>query len=255
MANIERTTQDRIAQLTLTRPAARNALSPELLEELIEACEALQDDKETQVVVLRGGGGVFSAGADLPGFMARLHGDRALEAADLGRKASEALLALPQITVAAIEGHCVGGGLVLATSCDVRWSSADAWFSVPELDLGVPLAWGGMERLIQVCGETVAMDLVLSCRRITAPVAHRSGLVSHVFETDFESELTAQLETLAKRPAGILRTTKTQLQNIRRGTFDATTDAAALLRAIKDPESQRAAQAYMQRRASRSRNA
>jgi enoyl-CoA hydratase/carnithine racemase len=255
MADLEIRIEEHIAWLTLNRPSARNALSPALLETIARACEELASNEEVRVVVLRGQGGVFSAGADLMGFMASMHGDDPTRAADLGRLASEALLALPQVTIAAIEGHCVGGGLVLAASCDLRWSARDAWFCAPELDLGVPLAWGGMERLVAILGDTLASDLVLTCRRLDAPGALAHGLVSQLLGDDFETELDAQTRAIAARPFGVLRTTKRQLQGIRSGTFDPRTDAPALLAALRDPESQRAAQQYFARRAARSRNA
>lgn len=248
MPDLELTIADHIAWLTLNRPAARNALSPALLECLIDACQTLRIDEQVSVVVVRGSNAVFSAGADLVSFMARLHGDEALEVADLGRRAALALLELPQISIAAIEGHCVGGGLVLASSCDLRWAAPKAWFSVPELDLGIPLAWGGMQRLVALVGETLAVDLVVTCRRLDAASAVSCGLISTILEGDFASELASQVASVAARPAGVLRTTKKQLQGIRSGRFDARGDAAALLAALGDPDSQKAALDYMARK-------
>ena len=252
MPDLELTIADHIAWLTLNRPAARNALSPALLESLIDVCETLRTDEQVRVVVVRGSGPVFSAGADLVSFMARLHGDEALAVADLGRRAALALLDLPQISIAAIEGHCIGGGLVLASSCDLRWAAPNAWFSVPELDLGIPLAWGGMQRLIELVGETLAVDLVVTCRRLDAASAVSCGLLSTILEGDFAAELASQVASVAERPTGVLRTTKKQLQAIRAGRFDARADAAASLTAHGDPDSQKAALDYMARKASRS---
>ncbi len=241
-----------MAWLTLNRPDSRNALSPGLLGELMEACEALASDESVRVVVLRGSSGVFSAGADLLGFMASMHGDAPEEAADIGRQASEALLALPQVTVAVIEGHCVGGGLVLASCCDVRWAEATAWFSTPELALGVPLAWGGMQRLVALVGDSLASELVFTCRRLGADEAWAHGLISKPIAENFETEIAERVAQIAARPLGVLRTTKRQLQGIRTGTFDARSDASALLDALRDPESQRAAQQYFASKAAKS---
>jgi enoyl-CoA hydratase/carnithine racemase len=236
------------ARLTLNRPRSRNALSPSLLEALVDACGSLGARDDVRVVVLRGAGGAFSAGADLPAFLTRLGTEDAEAAADLGRRAAEALAALPQITVAAIEGACVGGGMVLAGACDLRWAAHESTFCVPELELGIPLAWGGMERLVHLLGETVAADLVLTGRRFDAVEAKRIGFLSTVLDAPFDATVDRQVDLVASRPAGALRTTKRQLGAIRAGRFDARADAAALLAALHDPESQRAAQEYIARR-------
>jgi enoyl-CoA hydratase/carnithine racemase len=239
---------DTTAAVVLNRPDAKNALSPELLRRLIETCERLGEEDDVRVVVLRGCNGAFCAGADVMGFMAMLGADDPEPTADLGRRAANALAGLPQITVAAIEGHCIGGGVVLAGACDLRLAAPDAWFSIPELELGIPLAWGGMERLGQLIGETAATELVLSCRRFDVEEARDIGFVSTILEGEFDEALTDYVKTVASRPAGVLRATKHQLLGIRDGTFDAKSDAHALLDALHDPETQQAAQDYITRR-------
>ena len=84
---------------------------------------------------------------------------------DLGRRAAEALAAIPQITIAAIKGYCIGGALVLSAACDLRIAADDSRFSIPELDAGIPLSWGGMAHVVRLLGESLANDLVLTCRR------------------------------------------------------------------------------------------
>ena len=199
-----------------------------------------------RVVVLEGAGGSFSAGADLPAFLAALANEDPLTIADLGRQATEAVASLPQITVAGIAGHCVGGGLVLASACDVRIAADDARFSIPELDAGIPLAWGGLAHLVRLVGETVAADLVLSCRGFGADEALRCGLVSRVTPTaELEQQLGAVASSVARKPSFVLRTTKRQLKAVRSGEFDARSDAQALLSALSDPESLEAGRRYI----------
>ena len=118
--------------------------------------------------------------------------------------------------------------------------------------MGVPLAWGGMERIVAILGDTLATELVFTCRRLGAEEACMHGLISAPIAGDFEKELGARVATLAARPLRVLRTTKRQLREIRSGAFDARSDAAALLAALRDPESQRAAQQYFARRADKS---
>lgn len=253
MTQLDMTREGAVAHLTLNGPAMRNALTPEVLRRLVAACEALANEAEVRVVVLRGAAGTFSAGADLGAFMGELTGADAEAGADLGRRAAAALLELPQITVAAIEGHCVGGGVVLAAACDVRECTTDARFCIPELEIGIPLGWGATERLVQLMGETAAVDLILTGRRFDASEAARLGLVSRVVEGPMDDALAALVDVIAVRPAGALRTTKRQLRAIRAGRFDARADAAALLAALADPETQQAAQRYAARRLAKSR--
>ena len=249
MSGLRTTKTDRVARIVFDRPDVLNALSPDLLQDLIDACGKLGALEDTKVVVFEGAGGSFSAGADLPAFLAELGQTDPTSTADLGRRATNAIADLPQITIAGITGHCVGGGLVLAGACDIRLASDDAKFSIPELDAGIPLAWGGIAHLVRLMGETVAADLVLSCRRFDAEEALRSGLVSRVIPNDeLEREIGALASSIAQKPALVLRTTKDQLKAVRTGEFDARADARALLSALNDPESLEAGRRYISER-------
>jgi len=231
--------------LTLNRPRVKNALSPELLESLIAHCAKLAADRSIKLVVLRGAEHAFSAGADLPAFMAALTGPDSRAAAELGLRACTSLLSLPQITVAAIEGSCVGGGLVLAANCDLRFATRDAKFKIPELELGIPLAWGALPRLIQLLGEGPALSLTLTCRGFSAEEASRMGFVEFC---DSPEAMLSQLESIASRPQDALSVTKEQLSQLRSGSFDFGEEAERLLEALQDPETLAAAQRYLSRR-------
>src|SRR5579864_4584084 len=137
-----------IARLTLSRPERLNALSPEALAELAAAADQIGAKDDVKVVILRGAGRAFCAGYDLEA----VDGTPSAERVDLGRRMAEAVSGIPALTVAAIHGHCVGGGLVLAASCDLRIAADDTRFAIPEVDLGIPLAWGGVPRLVRELG-------------------------------------------------------------------------------------------------------
>jgi len=237
MSDLKLSITEGVARLVFDRPPALNALSPDLLTKLIHTCTELSSNDRARVVVLEGAGGCFSAGADLPAFMAALGGQEARAVADLGRRATNAIAGLPQITIAGIRGHCIGGGLVLAGACDLRIAADDARFSIPELDAGIPLGWGGLGHLVRLVGETVAADWVLSCRPFGPDEALRAGLISRVVAaTQLEGELGALAAAIARKPRSVLLSTKQQLLAIRDGTFDATEDANTLIAALQDPE-------------------
>jgi enoyl-CoA hydratase/carnithine racemase len=247
MSEINLTISDGVARLQLNRPQVFNALSPGVLEELIERCNELTKDDSARVVVLEGAGKHFCAGADLPQFTQSMQSD-ARGTADLGRRTAEALAALPQISIATIKGYCIGGALVLAAACDMRVAAQNSRFSIPELDAGIPLSWGGMAHVIKLVGETMANDLILTCRPFDADDALRAGLISRILSTaEFETEVAALAESVAAKPRIVLAQTKRKLKDIRAGTFDARYDAADMIAAMADPEAQAIGQEYIRK--------
>ena len=130
--------------------------------------------------IVRGEGRSFSAGFDLDDFVGQAMEMSPRQTADLGRVAAEALTDVRPLTIAAIHGHCVGGGVVLAAACDLRLAADDARFSIPEVDLGIPLAWGGIPRLVRELGPAITKELVLTCRPFTAEEAAALRFVNRV---------------------------------------------------------------------------
>ncbi len=251
MSEINLTINDGIARLRLSRPEVFNALSPGLLKQLIENCGALAEDDSTNVVVFDGAGKHFCAGADLPQFTKYMESDPH-GTADLGRRAAEALAALPQITIAGIRGHCIGGALVLSAACDLRIAADNSRFSIPELDAGIALSWGGMAHVVRLVGETMANDLVLTCRPFNADDALRAGFISRIVAIgEFDKALVALAENVAAKPQIVLRQTKRKLRDIRAGTFDARDDAAEMVAAMADPEASAISQAYIRKNISK----
>src|SRR5258707_437093 len=95
------------------------------------------------------------------------------EVGQLGLRMADAVETLRAVTVAQIHGYAVGGGVVLAAACDLRVAADDAVFSIPEIELGIPLAWGGIPRLVREIGPALTKELVMTCRRFT-PAAAKS---------------------------------------------------------------------------------
>jgi len=240
------------ATLLLDRPDKLNALSRVLLAEVVDACRWLDSTPEIKVVVVRGAGRAFSAGFDLADFT---NPDPALsprDAADLGRLAADALADVRPLTIAALHGHCVGGGLVLAAACDLRLAAEDARFSIPEVDLGIPLAWGGIPRLVRELGPAVTKELVLTCRPFDAEEARTLRFVNRVVPAaDLERAATELAGELAAKPGFALRTTKQQVNAVLEemaGTRRNANDADVLASAMNDPESREVSRRYLEAR-------
>ena len=248
MPDLDLSVDRNIARLRLNRPEVLNALSPALLASIVSSCEDLGKRDDIHVVVLEGAGRGFCAGADLPAFDKNLQSG-SHESADLGRRAADAIAELPQITIAAVHGHCVGGAIVLAASCDLRIAADNCRFSIPEVDAGIPLAWGGMGHLFRLIGETRAVELVLSCRPFDADEAARAGFLSSVVPAiRFETEVAAFAGHIASKPAAVLRLVKQQIIALHNGSFDPRSDADALLTAYHDPVARAMGNQYVSKR-------
>jgi enoyl-CoA hydratase/carnithine racemase len=235
-----------IARLTLNRPERLNALSREALMEIIAAAEVLGQTTDVKVVIVGGTGRAFSAGFDLGGFA----GEPTLEGFDLGRRMANAVSAIPAITVAAIHGHCVGGAVVLAAACDIRIAAQATRFAIPEVDLGIPLGWGGIPRLVRELGPALTKELVLTCRPFTAAEAQASRFLNRVVADDeLEAEVDALASELASKPRLLLTQTKRLVDAVVEDAYptgQSFRDADAMMTALHDEESRAATRRYVE---------
>jgi enoyl-CoA hydratase/carnithine racemase len=210
-----------------------------MLRELVNAAAWFDQRTELKVVIVSGAGRAFSAGADLEAFLG-LDRDALRESADLGRQMAEAVERMRAVTIACIHGWCVGGGLVLAAACDLRFAAGDARFSIPELDLGIPLAWGGIPRLVSEIGPARTRELVLTCRVFDATEARDAGFINRVETTDELERSSRKLaEALAAKASLVLRATKRHVNAVTQqmvGTARSWSDADSLLAALDDSE-------------------
>src|SRR6266516_4124013 len=166
-----------IAVVLLNRPDALNALSDELMEELVTALEELDRDKAVRCIVLGGNERAFAAGADI----AELARSSAIELYYQRRiERWDAIRGLWTPLVAAVSGYCLGGGCELAMACDLIVASETAQFGQPETGVGVIPGAGGTQRLTRAVGKALAMDVILSGRRLSAREALQAGLVARV---------------------------------------------------------------------------
>jgi enoyl-CoA hydratase/carnithine racemase len=238
--------------ITLNRPDKLNPLGAETLRELAGAAEWFAQRPEVKVVVVSGNGRAFSAGADLSVFAGADPGVAVQrEAADAGRLMAEAIESMRPITIARLHGHCVGGAVVLATACDLRVAADTTRFSIPEVDLGIPLAWGGIPRLVREIGPAMTKELVLTCRSFTADEGRALGFVNRVVGEQYLDEAVEELVAqLVAKSSLTLTATKRGVNAASRemaSTSGAWSDADSLLTALSDPESRRVAEGYLDR--------
>jgi enoyl-CoA hydratase len=190
---------DPIAVVLLNRPEALNALSDELMEQLVATLEQLDRDEAVRAIVLGGSERAFAAGADIAE-LARssaidLYYERRIERWD-------AIRGLWTPLVAAVSGYCLGGGCELAMACDLIVGSETAQFGQPETGVGVIPGAGGTQRLTRAVGKALAMDVILSGRFLSADEALAAGLVARVVakEAWLEEAKRVAREIAAKAP-------------------------------------------------------
>jgi enoyl-CoA hydratase/carnithine racemase len=212
---------DKIATLTINRPDARNAMSVEILDAMHDAVDELKDS-HASVLVITGAGRAFCAGMDLKAVLIELSGDAGMGERLLTRLAELTLKirALPQVTVASVNGAAVGGGCGLTCVCDVTISHADAKLGFPEVDLGICPAviapW-----VVKKLGAGVARKAMLMGGIMSGEQAHAIGLVDHLTPNrDALESLTNDVaQRLATGGPKALSATKTLLNELD-GSFD-----------------------------------
>lgn len=196
----------RIAVVRFDRGDDINALSPEALRQLTDAARSFEDDAGTSVVVLTGGGKAFSAGFDLKDAEGRQRADMDLGALrrhlKLGPRLSRAWQDMEQVTIGAIEGFCIGGGVALAVALDFRVMARDAHIRVPEIGLGMNMSWQSVPRMLHLMGPArTKQAVILADQRISAAEAYEWGLVEELAESGkaFDGAM-AMAEKVARQP-------------------------------------------------------
>lgn len=175
--------QDGILCITLNRPDKLNALSAELLDELLDAIHQAKSNPKIYSLLLTGSGKAFCAGADIRR-LAELDANSAYEFARHGQHVFRQLETLGKPSLAAVNGFCFGGGCELAMAATLRFASHEARFGQPEVKLGVIPGFGGTQRLSRLVGKGRALDLCLSGRTLEATEAHSWGLANALHSAD-----------------------------------------------------------------------
>jgi enoyl-CoA hydratase len=193
---------DRVGLIRINRPKALNALSPELLGELMDAAAALDADDQIGALVITGSDRAFAAGADIKQ-MATATTAEMLNLTFINLW--DRLRAVHKPVIAAVSGYCLGGGNELAMTCDLIVASESAVFGQPEINLGVIPGAGGTQRLARAIGKALTMEMVLNDRRLTAAEALQYGLVNHVYplETYLEESIKLAASIAARAPIAV----------------------------------------------------
>lgn len=188
-----------IGWLIFDQPERRNAVSLEMWQAIPGAVAELEADPDTRVIVLRGAGDeAFVAGADISQFEQNRVGDEAGLYDEATAAAHTALERTDKPTIAMIHGFCVGGGMAIALTCDVRYADDRARFTIPAAKLGIGYGAPGIERLVQLVGPSVAKEIFFSAKLFDAATALRWGLVNEVLAA---GDLEAHVRDMAGRMA------------------------------------------------------
>jgi enoyl-CoA hydratase len=170
-----------VVLVQMNRPAVMNALSSQVMNQLVATLAPLDRDPQVGAIVLTGTEKAFAAGADIKEMAGKTYMDMFHEDFFAGWAAFSSLRT-PKI--AAVSGYALGGGCELAMMCDILYCGRSAKFGQPEIKLGVIPGMGGSQRLTRLIGKTKAMDMILTGRMMDAEEAERSGLVARVFTDD-----------------------------------------------------------------------
>jgi enoyl-CoA hydratase len=188
--------------IIFNQPEKRNAVSQEMWEMVPDMVRDLEEDDDIRIIILRGAGDqAFVAGADISQFKDRRRNmEDELEYRRISGRGSQSLANIQKPLLAMIQGYCVGGGVGIALTCDIRVASDDARFGIPAARLGLGYHYEGIEKLMHLVGPSNVLDIFFSARTdFSAAEALRMGLVNHVVP---RAELESFTQQYASRIAG-----------------------------------------------------
>lgn len=209
MPEVDVERQGPMLTITINRPAARNAIALTTMAELEGVLDQIAHEA-VAVVVLRGGGDrAFVSGGDLKELAALRTAEEAAAMAVRMRRVLDKLVRLPMPTIAALNGHALGGGAEVAVACDLRLAAEDITIAFNQAQLAIMPAWGGVERLVDLVGRSKAMQLLLTRTRLGATQAEAVGLLNlTVPRSDFDREVETFARQIAELPIPVTRAIK-----------------------------------------------
>jgi enoyl-CoA hydratase len=173
-----------------SRPSQKNTLSTETLNALGATLKQLKISQSVLAVIFTGTGDVFASGADI-NELADLDPSHADQFSRTGQQLTAEIANLPQVTIAAVNGYCMGGGLDFALACDIRVASKSAVFAHPGAKLGVITGWGGTQRLPRLIGRSKAIELFSTAHKLSSEQALKAGLITHIADPVLDAAFAA----------------------------------------------------------------
>ena len=192
--NLEVKKKDKVCYVKFNRPGSLNALNSDLLVEITSFSNDLTNDLETRVIIFTGKGENFSAGADLQEkvkYSSKMHAWRR----NIGKPAIKSILDIPQITIAAVNGYCLGGAACIASACDFRIGASNSKVGYPEINLGINLNWLGLPLVVRLIGPARAKRMVIGGNNESAKDLLEWGFYDQVCKPD---NLISVAEDMAK---------------------------------------------------------
>ncbi|MEQ8652488.1 MAG: enoyl-CoA hydratase-related protein [Kiloniellales bacterium] len=238
-----------VLTLTIDRPEKKNALTRDMYLALAEALNAVNKEPEIAVVVLRGAGGVFTAGNDLRDFQARAANPDDKEPSG-GMLLLQALSSCEAVLVGSVSGLAIGIGTTGLLHCDFVYAGRSARFRTPFVDLGLSVEGASSLLLPQIIGYRAAAEMLLECQEIDADRAKQLGLVNAVFpDVDLEANVAEEARCLAAKPRTALRTAKRMLLEAKRPAVAAAIDReyVAFADCLRSPEAQAIFQKFFEK--------
>ena len=212
--------EGRIALVTFDRGDGINALSPEAIRQLTDAARRFDDDADTSAVILTGSPRAFSAGFDLKDAEGRSRREMDIGTLRrhlrLGPRLSRAWQDMEQITIAAIEGFCIGGGVALAVALDFRVMASDAHIRIPEIGLGMNMSWQSVPRLLHLMGPArTKQAVIIADERISAKEAYDWGFAQELANSGAALNVAMQMATkIARQPPISVAMTKATVNRL-----------------------------------------
>ena len=229
-----------IALVMLNRPDKRNALSADLKRAIGDAARDLAERIDIGAVVLAGAQGYFCAGNDIAQSDSFAQDKPLAEARRhirLGLDMCRALEAMPQLTIAAVEGFAIGGGISLAIACDFRIMAPGAWLRAPEVELGITYSWGTLPRLTRLVGPARAKLVAALCRKVDAETALAWGLCEEIAADPVAAAL-AMAQEIAAKPRVAQQMVKESINRAVAVADTGTLEQDQVLLTMTDPETQ-----------------
>jgi enoyl-CoA hydratase/carnithine racemase len=222
MPDIELQVRDAYAELMLNRPEKCNALTLAMWAAIPRLVAEAEKTPKVRLLVIRGSGGYFAAGADIAEFAEFYRtAEAALANQETMQIAMRVLEASPLPSLALIEGSCVGGGCGLALACDMRWAANDARFAITPAKLGLAYGAADTRRLVAAIGASRAKEMLLTARMVDAETALGWGLVDRVCAADaLVREVSSFAHALSNTARYSARATKTVVGKVLRGALD-----------------------------------